>query len=120
MEELRPLLLLLARLPVLVRGRLAALVALLPLLLEAVGLEAPPALLALRRPAVHQVEVVLLRAARSALQAGRLAAYGRRARSVRRVGACAVCLPATRAGFQPIAALPSAASKAAPLRCGRS
>jgi hypothetical protein len=82
-EELRPLLLLLARLPVLVRGRLAALVALLPLLLEAVGLEAPPALLALRRPAVHQVEVVLLRAARSALQAGQLAAYGRRARSVR-------------------------------------
>lgn len=60
-EELRALLLLLARLAVLVRGRLAALVALLPLLLEAVGLEAPPALLALRRPAVHQVEVVLLR-----------------------------------------------------------
>ena len=60
MEELRALLLLLARLAVLVRGRLAALVALLPLLLEAVGLEAPPALLALRRPAVHQVEVVLL------------------------------------------------------------
>ena len=60
MEELGPLLLLLARLAVLVRGRLAALVALLPLLLEAVGLEAPPALLALRRATVHQVEAVLL------------------------------------------------------------
>ena len=60
MEELRAFLLLLARLAVLVRGRLAALVALLPLLLKAVRLEPPPALLALRRPAIYQVEVVLL------------------------------------------------------------
>ena len=60
-EKLRALLLLLARLPVLVRRRLAALVALLPLLLEPVGLEPTPPLLPLRRPAVYQMEVVLLR-----------------------------------------------------------
>jgi hypothetical protein len=62
LEELRALGLLLARLAVLVLLHVGARVALVaPLLVEAIGLEAPHALvLALRGLVVHQVEVVLL------------------------------------------------------------
>lgn len=59
-EELRPLVLLLPRLAVLVHLHVAALVLLIPSLLEPVGLESPHALFPLCWLVVHQVKAVLL------------------------------------------------------------